>query len=146
MKDDFFIDIETEEIICDKENLMDYTWLFNNIPWMNHNNKNAKVTFDEPIELHCILLDGYDTKSAEIRSFEFDNVTISAMHGFAGNSFTFVFNLGEEAVHSTFDYDSFAYTKGVVKERYLDKIGKKIKGLQNQIKYSEDAIKIIKEL
>ena len=43
--DDFKMEIETEEITCDKENLLDYMWLFNNIPWMNHDGKNAKVNF-----------------------------------------------------------------------------------------------------
>jgi hypothetical protein len=144
--DDFKMEIETEEITCDRENLLDYTWLFNNIPWMNHDGKNAKVTFAEPIEMHCIVLDGYDTKSGEMKSFEFDNAIISAMHGYGGNSFTFQFRLGEKDVHTTYDYKSFAYTKNDVKKVFIDKINSKIKGLRNQIKYSEDAIEIINAL
>ena len=143
--DKYLPKLETIDVKCDKEQLLDYMWLFNNIPWSNHDGKDAKIEFDETIKAYCIMLNGYDTKTAEMKEVEFDNLRVTAFHGI-GNSFVFVFKLGDKEVHSTMDYQSFTFDKEETKKRYIDKLEGNIKGLKNQIAYKEDAIKLIKEL
>ncbi len=139
-------EIKTIEIFCDKESLLDSLWLFNNIPWANHDNKNAKIIFNSQIEVYSIMLNGYDTQTANLKKFVFDNVMISAMHGFAGNSYTFCFKLGDELIHYANDISSFAYSIDDVKNRYITKLSNEIEGLRYQINYAEIAIKKIIEL
>lgn len=145
MEDYFMPNIELEEVVCEKDNLTDYTWLFNNIPWMNHDNKRAIVKFDKTIKMYYIQMDVRDAESTEIKSCEFDNVIISAFHSFAGNSFTFEFRLGDKRVHSTHDYESFDYMKKTLKKRYIESIQYKIKGFKNRIEHNENVIKKIKK-
>lgn len=142
-----FPPMEQDIVICDnKEDLLDYTWLFSNIPWTNHSNKIGKINFDEKLEMYAIKLDGSDTKSAEIVNFEFNAVEIMSMHGFCGNSYDYTFILGDKKVFHTHDYTSIAFSKEEVKRRYTNKLERRIKGLNNQIKYKQEAIDRIKKL
>lgn len=134
--------IETIELECEKENLLDYMWLFNNIPWENHDNKNAKIIFKEPIEMIAIEMNGYDTHTSKIKRFYFDSVIINAFHGTA-NHYTFQFYLKTERVHITGDERSFGYSLDETKKRFIEKLESKIRGLKYQMKYAEDAIEII---
>jgi hypothetical protein len=138
--------IQVEEIECEKENLLDYMWLFSNIPWTNHDSKVGKVSFDEPTEVHLIVMDGYDTSTTEIQRIEFDNVIIDSIHGFAGNSFTFEFKLGDERVGVAREYNRFGFTKEEAKERFIKSLEQKLKGLTNQINRTKDNIEKIRGL
>jgi hypothetical protein len=138
--------MEIEEIYCeDKKNLLDSMWLFGNIPWSNHDNKMGKVIFGETIELFYIDMDGFDNKTAYIDSFEFNNIEILCVHGFGGNSYSFYFKLGDESIKVINDEEYFAFSKKEVKKRYINKLKRKIKGLNYQINYAKDAIKFIKD-
>ena len=137
---------KTIDKICEKESLLDHNWLFNNIPWSNHDNADAKVSFDSSIEAYAIELNGYDTKTAKIKKFNFDNVIISAMHGFAGNSYTFSFHLGNDKTHNSFETSQFGFSVDELKNRYIDSLNSKIKGLKNQINYMEISIDKIDKL
>ena len=52
--------LEVIDIIGVKENLLDERWLFNNIPWSNHDGKYARVILDKPTDLYYIQLNGFD--------------------------------------------------------------------------------------
>lgn len=139
-------ELEVVEINTEKENLLDYMWLFNNIPWSNHTGKIGKVILSEPAELYIIKMDGYDTKSSFVSSFKFDNVEIIAMHGFGGNSFNFDFRLGDEKVEQLSDYERMAFSKEDLKEKFIAQLNRKIKGLKWQINYAKIAIDNVKKL
>jgi hypothetical protein len=128
------------EIVCDKNDLINSEWLFNNIPWVNHSNKIASVKFEEPIELFYVNLNGHDTQSAKVEKINFDNVLITAMHGFAGNSYSFNFKLGDETILYLDDYRKFDYEIEKLKEKYIGLLESKIKGLKWQMSYAEKAI------
>lgn len=134
--------IETIEIKSKKENLLNYNWLFNHIPWSNHDNQNAKVSFDEPIEVVAIEMNGYDTHTSKIKRFYFDSVIITAFHSTV-NHYTFEFYLNDEKTHITYDERSFGYSIEETKKRFIEKLESEIKGLKYRMKYAEDAIEII---
>lgn len=138
--------MKTIELICEKESLLDGDWLFNNIPWSNHDNSIAKISFDSPIEVYAIKLDGYDSQKTELKKFYFDNVVILAVHGFGGNNYSFTFQLGDDKTHVSFDETNLGFSVDEVKNRYIDKLNRKIKGLQWQIGYAETSIEKISKL
>lgn len=137
--------IETIFETCEKDNLLDSMWLFSNVPWSNHDNKNVNFSIAEPSELYYISLNGYDTKSAEIKKVTFDNVLITALHGFAGNSYTFIFKLGETVVLNIAENLPFGYDYQYVKNKFIEKLESKIKSLNYQIAYANEAIENIKQ-
>jgi len=137
---------EIEVIHTNKDNLIDYMWLFNHIPWSNHENKIGKVILEEPTKAYGIIMDGFDTSTTEITEFEFDNVIITAVHGSGGNSFGFEFKLSDETVFTLNDYHRFHFTKEDVKKRFTERLEQKIKGLNWQISTTESAIDRIKSL
>ena len=142
-----FSEPEEEIIYCDDKNkLVDYMWLFSNIPWMNHDNKIGKVTFDEPIEVFYIKMDGYATVTSEIKKIECDEIKISSMHGFGGNSYGFVFYMNGEEVDYANDYRKIGFSKDGVKERFVESLEQKVKGLTNQINRTKENIEYIKSL
>ena len=128
------------DIVCEKNNLINGEWLFCNIPWVNHTNKTASIKFEENIELFYIKLNGYDTQSAKIEKTKFDNISITAMHGFAGNDYSFNFKLGDESILYLDDYRKFDFDIENLKEKYIGLLDAKIKGLKYQISYAEKAI------
>lgn len=134
--------IETIEIGGKKENLLDYMWLFNHIPWCNHDNQNAKISFDEPIEMIAIEMNGYDTHTSKIKRFHFDSVIITSFHA-TTNHYTFEFKLNDKRVHITDDERSFGYSIEETKKRFIEKLESKIKGLKYQMKNTEEAIELI---
>lgn len=138
--------IKTIELVTSKDNLLDYTWLFKNIPWANFDNQNAKLTFDEPIELYCIEIDGSDTQIKELKKVTFDNVIITSYHGNPGNTFLFEFKIGDDLVFRTYDYRSFAYSLDDVKTKYISKLDSKINFLNWQINNNKKAIEKILSL
>jgi hypothetical protein len=85
--------MEVVNIECSVENILDSMWLFKHIPWMNHDNKTAHLTLDKVSTVYHYI-DG------EVKSITFDRVGVSAMHGFAGNSYSFSFLIGDDDVHS----------------------------------------------
>ena len=137
--------LETIDVKCDKEQLLDYTWLSSNVPWSNHDGKNVKVTFDEVIKAYSVVIDVYDTKSTEIHEFEFDNVIIMAFHG-VGTHYSFEFCLKDGKVRYEDDLERIGFSKEDVKSKYITQLERKIKSFQRQMGYVEDAIKSIKEL
>ena len=140
-------EIEVVDIHCDnKENLNDYNWLWSSIPWTNHDGKMGKVTLTEPTEAHLITMDGYDKSTTDIEKIIFDNVIITSCHGFAGNSFTFEFKLGEKSVGIAYEYDRFAFTREEAKNRFIERLEQQIKGLEKQIDSTNSAINRIKNL
>lgn len=143
---DYGFEMETVELTTEKENLNDHMWLFNNIPWGNHDNKCAIVRFDKPIKTYLIEMDGFDDLTIEITTFKFDNVKILAMHGFAGNVYSFDFRLGEEKMNYTHDISMFDFSKKGLKKRFLKVQKRKISGFKNQIKRTKTVIKRLKEL
>ena len=95
-KEDFSFNIPPMEVVhiqCTVENIVDKSWLFNNIPWMNHDNKTAHLILDKVSTI-------YHYVDGEIKSITFDKVGVSATHGFAGNSYAFSFLLGNDEVHA----------------------------------------------
>jgi len=141
-----FGEIKTIELTCEKESLLDHNWLFNNIPWSNHDNQNAKVLFDTPIEAYAIYLDGCASDSAKLKKFTFDSVLISAFHGFAGNIYSFSFNLGKDITHANFETYELGFSVDEVKTKFSNKVSTEIKGLKNQINNKEIDISIIMAL
>jgi hypothetical protein len=91
-----FPPIEVVKIECTVENIVDRDWLFNHIPWLNHDNKTAHLTLDKVSTIYY-----YDSVGQKVKTITFDNVGVSAGHGFAGNSYSFSFQLG--------DKDKFGY-------------------------------------
>jgi hypothetical protein len=87
---DFLPPIKVVHIDCTVENLVDSIWLFNNIPWMNHENKSAYLKLDKVSTIYYYE-DG-------IKSVTFNEVGASAIHGFGGNSYAFSFNLDGKEV------------------------------------------------
>jgi hypothetical protein len=138
--------LETIEILAERENLVDHKWLFGHIPWSNHDGKIAKVILKGPTEAFIIGMDGYATETAEIKEIEFDNVIISAMHGFAGNSYIFDFKLNEESVGHIYEPSRLAFTRDDVKDKFIKTLEQKIKGLNNQINNTKENIEKIKTL
>jgi len=142
MKD---LEFKTIELTCEKESLFDYMWLFNNIPWSNFDDKNAKISFDSPIEAYTIEVDGADTNIKGIKKFSFDSVIITAVHA-TENHFTFVFNLSGEKTHISYDEKTLGFSIDEVKNRNIEKLSGRIKGLKWQISNTETAIDEIKGL
>jgi hypothetical protein len=136
---------EIIESICEKENLLDSSWLFNTTPWSNFDNKCVRYSFEQPIDLFVIVMNGYDTQTAELKKISFDNVIVTAFHGTV-NNYTFDFRLGEDKMHMTWDERSFAYSAEDVKKRYIEKLEANIKGLEYQINYKKVSIEKINEL
>lgn len=134
------------ELTCKKEDLKDHKWLFGHIPWCNHDGAIAKVSFKDPIDLYGISLDGWDTQKTKLLKVKFDNVLIMAMHGFAGNSYSFTFKLKDEEVFMVHETNRFGYSEDEVKKDFIDRIEAQIKGFRNQIKYSQKAIENIKKI
>ncbi|MHA2039989.1 MAG: hypothetical protein ACW98X_26555 [Promethearchaeota archaeon] len=142
-----FPEPEKEIVYCDdKNNILDYMWLFNNIPWMNHDNKIGKIVFDEPIEVYIIKMDGFATDTSEVRKIECNETEISSMHGFAGNSYGFVFLMNGEKVEYADDYRKIGFSKDEVKDRFVESLEQKVKGLTNQINRTKENIEYIKGL
>ena len=139
-------ELETVEIKCSKENLVDSTWLFNNIPWSNHDGKNAKLILDEPTELFLIDIYEYDTSTSEIKNVTFDNVMVLAMHGFGGTSYLFDFRLGDDKVVYSGSMERYGFSKEEVKSRFLKYLKNKVKGLKYQLKRGKKNIESIKNL
>ena len=137
---------EIIESICEKENLLDSTWLFNTTPWCNFDNKCIGYSFEQPIELFVIALNGFDTQTATLKKISFDNVIVTAFHGNPSNNYTFEFRLGEKQTHVTWDLTSFAYSEDDAKKRYIEKLEANIKGLEWQINYKKVAIEQIRDL
>jgi hypothetical protein len=131
---------KTITLKCDKNLLMDWRWLFDNTPWINHDNMNANLVFDEPIDAYVVILDGSDTKSAKIGKIIFDNILVTAFHGSAGNHYDFIFKLGNDETHRTDSLSMVGYTFDEVKEKYLNRLNSTIKGYEYQIQYQKDAI------
>jgi hypothetical protein len=136
--------METIELICEKESLLDYMWLFNHIPWSNFDDKNATILFNKPIKAYAIDVNGADTNIIGIKKFYFDNVIITAFHG-AVNHFSFIFTLSGEETYKTNDYTTFAYNINELKQRSIQKLNSRIKGLKWQINNNEVAINKINE-
>ena len=124
--------METIELICEKESLLDYMWLFNNIPWSNFDGKNATISFNSPIEAYAIDIDGADTNIMGLKKFYFDNVIITAFHATV-NHFSFIFSLSGEKTYTTMDYTAFGYSIDEIKNRSIQKLNGRIKGLKWQI-------------
>jgi hypothetical protein len=137
--------MEIIELICEKESLLDYMWLFNHIPWCNFDGKNASVSFNKPIEAYTIDVNGADTNIIGIKKFYFDNVIITAFHGVV-NHFSFIFTLSGEETYTTNDYTTFGYNIDELKQRSIQKLSSRIKGLKYQINNNEVAINKIKGL
>lgn len=139
---------ELEKVLVhcdDKNNLLDYMWLFNHIPWCNHDNKIGNVVFDEPTEVFYIKMNGFDTKTSEIKKVECDELEIMSVHGTI-NHFTFIFYMNGERLDSVHDYVKIGFSKEDVKDRFVESLERKIKGLNNQINNTKDNIEFIKKL
>ena len=147
MSKEIKIEMPKPEIIestCEKENLLDSSWLFNTTPWCNFDNKCIRYSFDQPIELFAIAINGSDTQTATLKKISFDNVIVTAFHATV-NNYSFEFRLGEKQMFMTWDETSFEYSVENVKKRYIEKLENNIKGLEYQINYRKVAIeKIIK--
>jgi hypothetical protein len=142
-----FPEPEKEIIYCDDKNkLLDYMWLFSNIPWMNHHNKVGKIVFDEPIEMFYIKMDGFDKSTSEVKKIVCDEIEISSMHGFAGNNYGFIFYMDGEKLDYADDYRKLGFSKEEVKHRFVESLEQKIKGLSNQINTTKENIEKIKKL
>lgn len=128
-------------ITCNKEDLLDSMWLFNNIPWSNHDDVVAKITFDEPITIFIS-----DRESAEIKSGEFNNVIIGAFHGYGGNNYTFQFKFDNNVVFSILNERHFAYSKEDLKERLIEETNLRLKGLEYQLNIQKENIEYNKSL
>jgi hypothetical protein len=137
--------MERIELICEKESLLDYMWLFNNIPWSNFDSKNATISYNTPIEAYAIDVDGADTNIIGVKKFYFDNVIITAFHATV-NHFSFIFSLSGEKTYTTNDYTTFGYSIDEIKNHSIEKLNSRIKGLKWQINNNEVAIDKIKEL
>jgi len=135
--------LEEIDLVGTKENLLDHMWLFNNIPWSNHGGKIAKISFNEPIDLYSIVVDEYLTQSAKITKYIFDNVSISALHGFAGNSYNFTFRLGEQNVLHLWDRKTFDYDIDNLKKNYINYLETDIERLYRHIEYKKKIIENI---
>ena len=71
---------------------------------------------------------------------------ISSMHGFGGNSYGFVFYMNGEEVDYANDYRKIGFSKDEVKERFVESLEQKVKGLTNQINRTKENIEYIKSL
>jgi len=142
--EDFFKNAKLTDIECTQENLLDYNWLFNNIPWINFDNERVKACFDEPIEIFYINNHGYISNTSEIVSQKFNNVIISAVHATI-NHFTFNFKLDDEKVCSC-EFNDFAYSKEALKETLKLVHEGKIASLGKQISNTKEKLEIIKTL
>ena len=136
--------MEIVELTCEKEQLLDHNWLFGNIPWSNHDSKLAKISFNEEIEIFNIKLDGANLP--HLKSVKFDNVIITAFHGFAGNSYSFDFKIGEENVLYLSETNQFGFDAEDVRKRYLERLESKIKGLKWQIGNLEEDIEQVSNI
>lgn len=131
--------LEVIDIIGVKENLLDERWLFNNIPWSNHDGKYARVILDKPTDLYYIQLNGFDTQSAEIKKCIFDSVDIIATHATV-NHYEFTFKLNGVVVLIIDDNLSFGYNPNDVRQSYISILERKITGYNWHIEYSRKAI------
>jgi hypothetical protein len=128
----------------DKKKLLDNMWLFNNIPWGNHSNEDAHIILDEPTLIFYKWMDGFDTKTIEIKNALVDNIKVDAIHGFAGNSYGFTFRLGEDSVFHLNDEYGFGFSEAEAKERIVYKLQAELKGLKYRMDYAQSAIDRIK--
>lgn len=126
---------------------MDSLWLFNNTPWSNHDGMNSKLVFESPIEAYAIKMkyDG-DINSLELINFTFDNIIVTAFHGFGGNSYSFVFKLGDRVKHNTDSLSKIGYSANEVKEKFIENRNDRIKGLNHQIEIQMMIINKVLEL
>lgn len=130
---------EIVEIPCVIDNLLDESWLFNNVPWENFQNKVAKFILSKPEKIFA-----FDGET--INTIEFDNMIASAIHGFAGNSYFFSFYIGEENIFSTTDERNFSTDKGHLKHKLTILQQKKLKWLETQAETVKKEIEKIKNL
>jgi hypothetical protein len=79
------------------------------------------------------------------KKFYFDNVIITAFHATV-NHFSFIFSLSGEKTYTTMDYTAFGYSIDEIKNRSIQKLNGRIKGLKWQINNNEVAIDKIKKL
>jgi hypothetical protein len=106
-------DIKGVEIDCTVENLLDGMWLFEHTPWLNHDGKMAIYRLDKTSTIYF-----YNDTYKEIQTVEFDVAEVSAMHGFAGNSYVFTFKLGgEDKVQLSSGPMLMAITEDEIKEK-----------------------------
>lgn len=142
-----------EEIIFNKEYLLDYDWLFKSVPWCNFDNECKKFLFyktnsdmssisHEPVEIFVIYLNGL---KPTIKKFTCDSVIVSAFHATVTH-FSFEFFLGGKKVGYSLDYHSFAYTEEDIKKRFIEYLESKIKGLEWQINNKKTIIESINKI
>jgi len=136
-----FGEIEVVEVKCTKENLLDGIWLFENIPWTNHSNKTAKINFNEIITLYWM-----DNYNIEFKSDDFNNVLVSAIHGFFGNSYAFTFMLDDKNVCVINGDKAFAFSKDDLKKRAIENGKSEIKAKKFQLNTAKEKLNKIKDL
>ena len=91
--EDYLPKIEVKHIDCTVEQFLDSKWLFNNIPWMNMDNRTAFLKLDKVSTIWY-----YNEEENKIDSLTVNEIGVSAFHGFAGNSYAFSFQLDGELV------------------------------------------------
>jgi hypothetical protein len=134
-----------KEIKGTKENLKDNMWLFKNVPWSNFGNTDLKVSLNEITTLYQIS-HVIDTDKITIETFEIDTVIVNAMHGFAGNSYMFEFNLGEEKITNCMGESEFAFSKDDLIANKIHSHNQQISGLQYQMNKHQSVIDQINKL
>lgn len=132
--------IKTIEIPCTKEQLFDESWLFNNIPWINHDNEQAKLIFSETLMFYCI------DKGNSIKDVMFDNILVSAFHGFSGNSYDFNFFHGDEQVYYCSDISGCHFDVKELLIKIIRSENKKTLWRKELIIESEKRITILKKI
>jgi len=131
--ENWLIELEIKNIECDKkENLIDYMWLFNNIPWSNHDGAIGKIEFTKPTFIYYLYMNGYDNTTSEIKQIEINNVIITAFHGFGGNSFEFNFKMGDDSICLCDSLTHFDFNKEDLKKKLIAKSERKIINLEKQ--------------
>jgi len=136
--------IKLEEIECSKENLMDKLWLIENIPWINHSKKMAKLIPNKPISLYVIK--NYGSNIMKIKTIHFNNIIISISHGFFENFYSFKFRLNDETVYQSNDHSELSFSKDDAKKIIIEKKEMKIKQLKHQLNLEIESLEKIKKM
>lgn len=111
------IELRSDEFI----NLLDREYLTNTVGWTNYGSPVVCLLSDKVNEWYY-----YDNVTKDVKTFKFDMVECSSIHGFGGTSFDFHFRLGGETV--VIGFNKFAPTIKRLKEE-------KIKELTNEINW-----------
>ena len=127
----------------DINDILDYNWLFNNIPWVNHSNEIGRIVPHKTLDIFYINTPSED-ENITIKKLSTDEINIIAHHGFAGNTYEFILFKDNEKIKIFNEYPILGFSKQEVKDKYITRKIKERERLHNKIDIINKEITFIK--